>query len=122
VKAIIGNRLAPGLLDHYLAATGYESQQTSEPEDPDRPNHLWEPVAGDHGAHGVFDARSSDVSPQLWAATHRAATLGSVLAAAAMIIGAALMPSPDPPPRNGDRTSLSRNDREALRHLIETPA
>jgi NAD(P)-dependent dehydrogenase (short-subunit alcohol dehydrogenase family) len=122
VKAIIGNRLAPGLLDHYLAATGYESQQTSEPEDPDRPNNLWEPVAGDHGAHGVFDARSCDVSPQLWAATHRAATLGSVLAAAAMIIGAALMPSPDPPPRNGDRTSLSRNDREALRHLIETPA
>jgi short-subunit dehydrogenase len=71
VEAIVGNRVAPRLLDYYLARTGYESQQTDEPADPNRPNNLWEPVPGDHGAHGVFDDRSSDHSWQLWADTHR---------------------------------------------------
>jgi short-subunit dehydrogenase len=71
VEAIVGDKIAPGMLDHYLARTGYESQQTDEPADPNRPNNLWEPVPGDHGAHGVFDDRSSDHSWQLWADTHR---------------------------------------------------
>jgi len=62
IEAIVGNKVAPGLLDHYLARTGYESQQTDEPADPNRPNNLWEPVPGDHGAHGVFDDRASDHS------------------------------------------------------------
>jgi len=39
VEAIVGNKVAPGLLDHYLARTGYESQQTDEPADPNRPNN-----------------------------------------------------------------------------------
>jgi NAD(P)-dependent dehydrogenase (short-subunit alcohol dehydrogenase family) len=71
VKAIIGNRLFPGLLDHYLARTGYKSQQTDEPEDPNRPYNLYEPVAGDFGAHGRFDAQSRNFSPQLWTDLHR---------------------------------------------------
>ena len=55
VKAIVGDKVAPGLLDHYLARHGVERQMTDEPEDPDRPDNLWEPVPGDHGAHGRFD-------------------------------------------------------------------
>jgi NAD(P)-dependent dehydrogenase (short-subunit alcohol dehydrogenase family) len=88
VEAIIGNKVAPGLLDHYLARTGYESQQTAEPADPNRPNNLWEPVPGDHGAHGVFDDRSSDHSLQLWASTHRGllALAGLGLAGAAYAV------------------------------------
>ena len=43
-QAIVGNKLAPGLLDRYLARTGYDAQQTDEPEDPDRPDNLWEPA------------------------------------------------------------------------------
>ena len=43
----------------------------AEPADPDRPNNLWEPLPGDHGAHGVFDRRATDWSAQLWAITHR---------------------------------------------------
>src|SRR5215813_14216827 len=70
VKAIIGNKIVPGLADWYLARTGYEAQQTDEPADPNRPHNLWEPVAGDHGAHGVFDERATDRSAQLWATTH----------------------------------------------------
>ena len=31
---ILANRVLPGLLDRYLAKTGYDSQQTSEPRSP----------------------------------------------------------------------------------------
>ena len=57
----------PGLLDRYLARTGYDSQQYDGAEDPNRPDNLWHPVPGDHGAHGAFDARARVWSPQLWA-------------------------------------------------------
>ncbi|MEW6296619.1 MAG: SDR family oxidoreductase [Thermodesulfobacteriota bacterium] len=71
VKAIVGNKIAPGVGDWRLAHAGYDSQQTDEPEDPHRPHNLWEPVPGDHGAHGAFDHRASGWSAQLWATTHR---------------------------------------------------
>ncbi len=71
VKAIVGNKLVPGLADWYLARSGYDSQQTDELADPHQPDNLWKPVSGDHGAHGVFDYRASDWSAQLWANTHR---------------------------------------------------
>jgi len=71
VGAILGNKMAPGLLDRYLGKTGYESQQTCEPVAPGRPNNLFQPAGGDHGAHGRFDARAHGHSPQLWADTHR---------------------------------------------------
>lgn len=71
VKAIIANRFVPGLLDHYLARTGYQGQLTDEPEDPDRPNNLYEPVPADYGAHGRFSARARNFSPQLWTDLHR---------------------------------------------------
>lgn len=88
VEAIQGNKIVPGLLDHYLGRTGYESQQTPEPEDPNRPNNLWEPVEGDRGAHGAFDAQAVASSAELWFATHRpsgkqwfaAASLGAAAA------------------------------------------
>jgi short-subunit dehydrogenase len=70
VKAIFGNKLVPSLADHYLARTGYESQQYDGFEDPNRPNNLYEPVAGDHGAHGDFDDRAQSGSLELWAETH----------------------------------------------------
>lgn len=91
VEAIIGDKVAPGLLDHYLARTGYDSQQTDEPSDPNRPNNLWEPVRGDHGAHGVFDDRASDHCFQLWTNTHRGwlavAGLGVASAALYAVLG-----------------------------------
>ena len=70
VKAIFGNKLAPSLADHYLARTGYDSQQYDGPEDPNRPNNLYAPVAGDHGAHGCFDDRARSHSLELRAETH----------------------------------------------------
>jgi hypothetical protein len=65
------NKLVPGLLDRYLGDTGYRSQQTDQPRDPDRPANLWAPVPGDHGAHGRFDDRAHPRSLQLAATTHR---------------------------------------------------
>ncbi|HZU67236.1 MAG TPA: SDR family oxidoreductase [Ktedonobacteraceae bacterium] len=76
VIVIQGNKILPGFGDWYLGKTGYKSQQTNEPENPNRPNNLWEPVdgkgGGDHGAHGAFDSRAMNRSWQLWADMHMA--------------------------------------------------
>jgi NAD(P)-dependent dehydrogenase (short-subunit alcohol dehydrogenase family) len=58
VKAVFGERIAPGLLDRYLASTGYDAQQTDEPLDGEREGNLFDPVPGDLGAHGRFDDRA----------------------------------------------------------------
>jgi NAD(P)-dependent dehydrogenase (short-subunit alcohol dehydrogenase family) len=80
VEAILADKVLPNLMDLYLAQTVYQGHQTDEPEDPHRPDNLWKPVSGDHGAHGPFDDRAKRRSLQLWVTTHRrslaAATLG----------------------------------------------
>ncbi len=92
MATLVANKVAPGLLDRYLAKTGYKSQQTGEPAVPDAPVNLWQPADGrggrDFGAHGSFDARSHAVSPQLWASQHHG-LLGALggLAAAAVVAG-----------------------------------
>ena len=63
---IWGNKLAAGLGDRYLARTGYDSQQTDEPADPNRPDNLWHPLPGDRGPHGRFGDRTTHSSPQTW--------------------------------------------------------
>jgi NAD(P)-dependent dehydrogenase (short-subunit alcohol dehydrogenase family) len=88
VEAVIGNKIAPGLLDHYLGRNGYKSQQTREPEDPNRPDNLFKPVPGDPGTHGTFDKRARKFSPQLWLDKHRNVLAG---AAALALIGAGLL-------------------------------
>jgi NAD(P)-dependent dehydrogenase (short-subunit alcohol dehydrogenase family) len=82
-KAIIANKIVPGLLDHFLARTGYNSQQYDGPEDRNRPNNLWEPFPGDHGAHGDFDARAKSWSAQWWTSQRRG-VIGFVIAATAL--------------------------------------
>jgi NAD(P)-dependent dehydrogenase (short-subunit alcohol dehydrogenase family) len=69
VLAIYANRVAPGLIDRYLGRTGYDGQQLDEPVDTTRPDNLFEPVGGDHGAHGRFDQRAHARSWQLKART-----------------------------------------------------
>ena len=120
VGAILGDRIAPSLLDRYLAATGVESQQTSETEDPARPDNLWQPVAGDHGARGRFDEIAAEWSPQFWLSTHRTATLGALLAVAAVVAMGALSmnghtENEGSVPRNA---GLGPSERERLKSLI----
>jgi NAD(P)-dependent dehydrogenase (short-subunit alcohol dehydrogenase family) len=81
--AILGDKVAPGLADRYLAGNGYDSQQTDEPEDPDRPDNLYEPVHGLHRTHGRFDDQAKPASRHLWWNTH-------VGPAATVAIGAAV--------------------------------
>jgi len=71
VLAVEGNKVFPGLMDRYLARTNYEAQQTDQPVEADRRDNLWTPVPGDHGAHGTFDDRAGNSSPQLWANMNR---------------------------------------------------
>lgn len=68
---IAGNKMFPGMGDWYLGRTGYESQQYDGTADPNRPNNLYDPLPGDHGAHGAFDARATKRSFQLWADENR---------------------------------------------------
>ena len=70
VQAIVANKFIPGLLDHFLARTGYDSQQYDGSEDPSRAHNLWKPIVGDHGAHGDFDARAKSWSAQWWINQH----------------------------------------------------
>lgn len=83
MKAIVGNKIVPWYADRVLARDGYAAQQTDGPEDPNRLNNLWEPVPGDHGAHGVFDARARSWSAQWWISKRRRliAAAGTGLAA-----------------------------------------
>jgi NAD(P)-dependent dehydrogenase (short-subunit alcohol dehydrogenase family) len=125
VQAILADRMAPGLLDHFLAHTGYDSQQTGEPEDPNRPDNLWRPVAGDRGAHGRFGDRAADRSPQLWAATHRRSlTLGALLGVgvglAAMGLASASRRHEEDEYGRVPDAGLGPKDRAELKHLIES--
>lgn len=84
VVAIVGNKIAPGFADHYLAHNGISSQMTDEPEDPDRPHNLWTPVDADRdfGAHGRFDARARETSWQMWVSEHRRTLIAGAAVAA----------------------------------------
>ena len=86
---LAANAVAPGLLDRYLARTGFGSQQTDQPRR-DRPANLWEPVdeRSDHGTHGRFDDRSTNRSPQLWASQHHGAVAALTLGALGVAGGA----------------------------------
>ncbi len=71
LKAVMGQKVAPGALDVYLARTGYDSQMTDQPAEPGRPDNLYAPSPGRLRAHGRFDSRSKAHSLQLqlrWAA------------------------------------------------------
>jgi NAD(P)-dependent dehydrogenase (short-subunit alcohol dehydrogenase family) len=86
--AIAGNKVFPSLGDWYLAKAGYESQMTSEPEDPDRADNLWRPVDDiqDFGVHGRFGAHARGVQHRSWPARHRK-SLAAAAASAAIAFG-----------------------------------
>ena len=88
VKAILAQKLAPGLADRILAKQAWDGQMDAAPRDPGKPSNLHAPVAGDHGAHGRFDSRARRRSLQHWLNTHRGAVAaGGVLAALALAMG-----------------------------------
>jgi NAD(P)-dependent dehydrogenase (short-subunit alcohol dehydrogenase family) len=96
VATLLANAVAPGVLDRYLARTGFESQQDEPERDPGQPANLWQPADGpgapDRGAHGRFDQRATPHSAQLWASQHHGllAAAGAGLVAAAAGLASAL--------------------------------
>ena len=73
VQAILANRIAPGLIDRYLAEAGYSGQLSDEDLEPDAPANLFAPVPGPYGAHGRFDNRSKSGSWEMFTDRHRTA-------------------------------------------------
>ena len=70
VRALLLQRFVPGLLDWFAAKKAWEAQTTRQlppghPLEHQRDN-VDEPLAGDRGAHGPFDARSREYSVQPW--------------------------------------------------------
>ena len=84
---ILGNRVAPVLLDHFLARTNVEGQQSPDHDPPPKQSNTWEPVLGaEVQAHGSFDDRAYARSPELWVSRHRALlALGAAAAGAALL-------------------------------------
>lgn len=89
VATILAQRLAPSLLDRYLARTGYSSQQTDQPK-PDSADNLWHPLddtpGHDYGSHGIFDESSHATSGQWWLRRHT----GPLVAAAGAVVAGAI--------------------------------
>jgi short-subunit dehydrogenase len=69
VKAILANKVAPGLLDHYLARN--DAGQLADQPEPERPGNLFATVPGNEGAHGRFDAVATPASAELWMTRQR---------------------------------------------------
>jgi NAD(P)-dependent dehydrogenase (short-subunit alcohol dehydrogenase family) len=86
VATIVGNALAPGLVDRYLGRTNVEGQQTDELADPGREDYLFAPVQADPGAHGTFGDEAHARSFQLQATKHRPAILAALAGAAAGVV------------------------------------
>ena len=85
---IAGDKLVPGLGDRYLARNGYDSQQTAEYEDPERPNNLYHPLPGDHGVHGPFDGQAKTTTYAGATRRRRALAASGALALTGLIAGA----------------------------------
>jgi hypothetical protein len=81
VEATLGEKVIPGLLDHYLATAAWEGSMLPEQVDPNHKDNFWEPLPGDHGSHGPFDRNAHRFSPQFWATQNRGALLGGLLLA-----------------------------------------
>ena len=82
VGTILANRVAPGLMDRYLARTNIAGQQDPQHDPPPRRANTWEPLPRDLGAHGEFDDEAHEHSPQAWLTRHRGAVLTGGLAVA----------------------------------------
>jgi NAD(P)-dependent dehydrogenase (short-subunit alcohol dehydrogenase family) len=88
LQAVWAQKLVPGLLDRYLGRNGYAAQVVDEPNDPARPDVLFETVPGDPGAHGPYRDRERGPDLQMRLRTHP--RLAGTLAAAVGLAGMAL--------------------------------
>jgi short-subunit dehydrogenase len=88
VKTIVGNKVAPWLVERVLARVGEKGQQSDRPADPTRPDNLFSPPPGDPGAHGPYDAKARTSSIQLQLSKRRGAIAALVTGLTAGAAGA----------------------------------
>src|SRR3954471_6839410 len=93
VKTIVGNKVAPWLVERVLAKQEFGGQQSNKPADPNRPDNLFSPPPGDAGAHGPYNgqARTSSIQVQL---AKRRGTLGAAATGAVLMLTASLVRGP----------------------------
>ena len=84
IKALIGQRFIPGLLDRYLSRVAWDGQTTrslpsghplEHPED-----NVDAPLPGDRGAHGPFGHIARTSSKTFWLRSNASALFGGALA------------------------------------------
>jgi len=78
VKAIIGNRLAPGFADRYLAKHGYGTQMGEASKPASAPSNLFQPVPGHQAAHGRFDHLARRGSWEMFTTYHKGVVLAAL--------------------------------------------
>jgi NAD(P)-dependent dehydrogenase (short-subunit alcohol dehydrogenase family) len=88
IKAVLANKIAPGILDRVLAKKGYSGQLTGEQKHPDACENLYEPCDVDPGARGRFNGKARTHSLQWLMTSNRGALLS---AAAGVLIAGAIM-------------------------------
>lgn len=92
VQAILGQAVAPGLMDRLMARMAYEQQLRPEPLPEGYRDNLYHPVHGPHAVHGAF---GREASPQAIAVRQRTArglaATGGFMLAAGLALGVAAL-------------------------------
>jgi short-subunit dehydrogenase len=86
--AILGQKVLPELMDRYVVGA-WEDQMIDEPRDLNRPDNLFAPVPGDHGARGPFVEESRDSSPVWWLDRNRGWVVAATAGIGAAVVAAA---------------------------------
>ena len=103
VEATLGEKVIPGLLDHYLAKAAWDGAMLPEPADPNQPDNFWEPVRRDLGSHGNSTNWREASAPSLGNETSQRPVGGLLLAGAGLVLS-----SRNRPPRKTG--ALSRKE------------
>jgi NAD(P)-dependent dehydrogenase (short-subunit alcohol dehydrogenase family) len=101
VKAIVANKLFPGLLDRILATKAYSGQEVDVKKDADRRDNLFEPVQDKAQTRGRFTDKAKPFSAFIWADMNRLPLAAGALALLAGGIGAYFAWCPELPRFDG---------------------
>ena len=92
VQTILGQMVAPGLMDRVVANMAYEQQLRPDPLPEGYRDNLYEPVHGPHATHGAFDREASPRAAVLREGTVRGLTAtGGMMLAAGLAWGVATL-------------------------------
>jgi short-subunit dehydrogenase len=85
-QAIVGNMVAPSLLDRMMARNAYDGQMGDADHDPSQPDNLDQPVEGLHRANGPFIDRARNRALAVSAGAVRGTILTGMLVLAALLL------------------------------------